>query len=124
MDPISTLNQVMLLLRQQLAEKSQRQERAISGGPVIASNARPGASQQAPADNPDNAIRAPVDRLRAAGLTDQRLLFRAAVEGLLLREFGTAAGNDATFQQMGDWVCACLDEDPNCREMLRQLING
>jgi hypothetical protein len=123
MDSISTLNQVMLLLRQQLAEKSQRREqvparREASGPPARVT------TQQDEVSQTQNAIRAQIDTLRLAGVTDERQLFRVAIEGLLLREFGTEVGNDPAFQQMGDWVCACLEEKPETRSMLSHLLDG
>jgi hypothetical protein len=124
MDPISTLNQVMLLLRQQLAEKTQRQERASSNRETVASPPQQGISRQTSPENGPKAIQAQVSRLRAAGVTDERQLFRVAVEGLLLRDFGSEVSNDPGFQQMSEWVCACLDEEPGTREMLRKLIDS
>jgi hypothetical protein len=58
------------------------------------------------------------------GVSAERQLFRVAVEGLLLREFGAEVGNDPAFQQMGDWICGCLDEEPHTREMLRKFIDS
>ena len=124
MDPISTLNQVMLLLRQQLAEKSQRRERASSRPRTVASSRRGPASPQDRPDHARDAIHAQIETLRAAGVSAERQLFRVAVEGLLLREFGTEVGNDPAFQQMGDWICGCLDEEPHTREMLRKFIDS
>ncbi|MGF6647313.1 hypothetical protein [Paraburkholderia sp. GAS82] len=124
MDPISTLNQVMLLLRQQLAEKSRRSQTASSSQQTSPSSAARSAPQRTETDSGRDAIRAQVDPLRAAGIADDRQLFRSAVEGLLLREFGTEVGNDATFHQMGDWVSKCLEEEPHTRKMLLKLIEG
>jgi hypothetical protein len=123
MDSISTLNQVMLLLRQQLAEKSQRQERV----PLRRETSPPpsrSATQQDDAGHAKKTIRAQIDTLRLAGVTDERQLFRVAIEGMLLREFGDEVGNDPAFQQMGDWVCTCLEEKPETRSALRRLLEG
>jgi flagellar basal body rod protein FlgC len=124
MDPISTLNQVMLLLRQQLAEKSQRRERASSRPQTAVSAQRGLASPQDLPDHARDAIHAQIETLRVAGVSAERQLFRVAVEGLLLREFRTEVGNDPAFQQMGDWICGCLDEEPHTREMLRKFIDS
>jgi hypothetical protein len=121
---IVDLNQVMLLLRQQLAEKTQRRERASSSRRTSGAPPQPGSSPQAAADSGPELIRAQIGRLRAAGVADERQLFRVAVEGLLLRDFGTDLTNDPAFQQMSDWICACLDEEPHTREMLRKLIDS
>lgn len=123
MDSISTLNQVMLLLRQQLAEKSQRQERVPVRRETPGPSAR-FATQQDEVGQTKINIRAQINTLRLAGVTDERQLFRVAIEGMLLREFGDEVGNDPAFQQMGDWVCACLEEKPETRSALRHLLEG
>jgi hypothetical protein len=119
MDPISTLNQVMLLLRQQLAEKSQRREQTSSGRETLASTRR---GTTLPHDNSQAAIRARIDTLRAAGVTSERQLLRAAIESLMLHEFGRQLSNDPDFQRMTDYVCECLEEAPQASEMRRQLL--
>ncbi|AMM13142.1 hypothetical protein AX768_02460 [Burkholderia sp. PAMC 28687] len=121
MDPISTLNQVMLLLRQQLAQKSERRERVPqrrqASGPSANITAQEGELGQT-----ENAIRSQIHTLRLAGVTDERQLFRVAIEGLLLYEFGTEVGNDPAFQQIRDRVCSCLEEEPRTFQMLRHLL--
>jgi hypothetical protein len=120
MDPISTLNQAMQLLRQQLAEKKQRGERTAAGrkgAPLT----QPGGSTPAAGSLPE-AIRTRIDTLRAAGVDDERQLFRAAVDRLLLHEFGEQMANDPSFQRMSEWVSECLSEQPETREMLLALI--
>ncbi|MGF6508017.1 hypothetical protein [Paraburkholderia sp. 32] len=120
MDPISTLNQTMQVLRQQLAEKEQRGERTASGRKG-ASSMQPGGPPPTAEGLPD-AIRTRIDTLRAAGVDDERQFFRAVVDLLLLREFGEEMANDPSFQQMSEWVSECLSEQLDTRHVLREVI--
>ncbi|RZF29070.1 hypothetical protein EVC45_14765 [Paraburkholderia sp. UYCP14C] len=122
MDPISTLTQAMQLLRQQLAEKQQREERTASGRSAAASM-RAGQPLSTAGSLPD-AIRVRIDTLRAAGVDDERQFFRAVVNLLLLREFGEEMANDPSFQQMSEWVSGCLSEQLETRHVLREIIGG
>ncbi|OLL30878.1 hypothetical protein BTH42_14995 [Burkholderia sp. SRS-W-2-2016] len=121
MDPISTLNQAMQLLRQQLAEKKQRGERTAVGRTGTSSVQAAGASL---GDDLPAAIHKQMDTLRAAGVQDENQLSRVAIEMLLRREFGAETANDPSFQQMSDWVYECLNEQPDTRAMLLELVRG
>lgn len=118
MDPISTLNQVMLLLQQQLANKTERGKRASS-------ERKPGVRTQQSASaaqsSVQGAIQSRLAALRAAGAREAQTS-RAVVEALLLHEFGAEVTNDAAFQRMADWVHASLMEYPASREMLLTLV--
>ncbi|MDR6411325.1 hypothetical protein [Paraburkholderia terricola] len=120
MDPISALNQAMLLLREQLAEKSPRNERSSGRQARAVSPPTTSVSRDV---SVEDAIRKQVKALRASGIEDEGQLFRVAIGILLQREFGAGLGNDPAFQQMGDWVCACLQEQEHTRRMLRTLID-
>lgn len=109
-----------MLLRQQLAEKNQRGERTSAGKTATPSSHRAGSS---PGADIRDAIRTQIGALRAAGVDDERILFRIAIELLLQREFGAGLGNDPSFQRMGDWVCTVLHEQEHTREILRTLID-
>lgn len=121
MDPISTLNQAMLLLRQQLTEKKHRGERVEGGQPGTSLQHPVAASRE---DDLQVSIRKQVGTMQAAGVEDERQLFRATIETLLLREFGPEAVNDPSFQQMADWVCECLVEQDQTRKMLREMVRS
>jgi hypothetical protein len=124
MDPISTLNQAMAVLRQQLADRARRGERAASGsGGADAARDRQAATLSANG-NVSDLIRERVTALRAAGVEDEAQLSRAAVEVLLRHEFGSSLTNDSEFQQMVLWVHQGLEEDEEGKAVLREVVRG
>ncbi|HLX02550.1 MAG TPA: hypothetical protein VKS80_10605 [Trinickia sp.] len=110
MDPISTLNQAMAVLRQQLAERARRGERApVAGGKAVRDGQA--ARLSSASGGVSELMRERIAALRAAGVDDEVQLSRAAVELLLRHEFGSRLTNDAEFQQMVSWVHRGLAED-------------
>ncbi|TKC89450.1 hypothetical protein FAZ69_10975 [Trinickia terrae] len=123
MDPISTLNQAMAVLRQQLAQQARRGERSASSGDKAARDGGAVASSSASANADVGAsIRARVSELRAAGVEDEAQLSRVVVEMLLRREFGSAMVNDSEFQRMVTWVQQGVEEDEGGKVLLRNVV--
>src|ERR1700722_14974053 len=99
MDPVSNVDQLVLLLRQRLAERS----RTSAGGVARKSNA---ADVQAPS----------VDALRTLAAVEgvgERQLGRALVQSILADQFGAGLVNDAKFHQVVDRVAETIDGEPD-----------
>jgi hypothetical protein len=110
----------MAQLRTQLDKQAVR-----SGKREGAAGARPGGKGLSTPTG--QAASSPVDlvrELRAAGVTDERVLVTTLVEGLLLREFGERMSNDAEFHQTVAMVVAAMADDPEawalCKTCLEQ----
>ncbi|WP_155122435.1 hypothetical protein [Burkholderia ubonensis] len=63
-----------------------------------------------------------VQALRAAGVTDEHMLLRAAVQALLAKGFPTGMVNDASFQQVVDSVVVTIESDEALSEAYRRLV--
>ncbi|MEI9851962.1 MAG: hypothetical protein WDN24_15270 [Sphingomonas sp.] len=109
MTRIGTVDQVLLLLREQLQR---------------AGRARPGARGEAPA-RLDRAAGRPLERVRALAALDAldpEEVRHAVVRGLLTEEFGDGIGNDAALQTMVDRVVRTIDETPGGRELIDRAV--
>lgn len=107
MDPISNVDQLVLLLRQRLLERS-RAERG--GRKVVAPKA---ARRPATLD--------PVQVLVALDGADDRQLERALIQNLLTEQLGRGLLNDARFQLVVDQVTETLRQDAHGKTLLAQL---
>jgi hypothetical protein len=107
-DRISAADQLVLLLRQRLAEHSQAQRKTKEAGKAVAGR-QPAAA---------HAIQA----LAAAEGVDDRLLKRAIVQNLLAERFGTTVVNDAEFQQVVDKVVTTLGDHAGGGELLARMV--
>jgi hypothetical protein len=115
MQPISRVDQILLLLRKQLADRAQR-------GAQPASRSATRSDKGIARDEPlAEALSRRVGELRAAGLSDQRLLTRVLLEQILLTELGRDLTNDASFQRIVDDVQRSIEDDPELSEILATL---
>ncbi|HEY2710741.1 MAG TPA: hypothetical protein VGI95_22060 [Caulobacteraceae bacterium] len=105
MDPISNVDQLVLLLRQRLTERS----RGASG--------EKRAAPEPPAPS--------VDTLRALAAidgVDERQLRRALVQNILADHFGHGLINDAGFQQVVDRVAETLEGESGAARLLQRVV--
>jgi hypothetical protein len=110
MEPISNVDQVVLLLRQRLAERSR------SGSPAAPAQKR-SATDAAPSG---------VDSVRALASVegiDERQLKRALVQNLLAEQFGPDLINDAKFQQIVDRVAETIEGEDGSSKLLSRAIH-
>ena len=108
MDPVSNVDQLVLLLRQRLLERSRTQS---------ASDARRSAAKR-PA-NPLETVQA----LAAVEGMEDRDLQRAFVQSLLTEQFDSRLINDAKFQQVVDRVTDALNDDTGTSRLLGRLMD-
>lgn len=106
MTRIGSVDQVLLLLREQLqrAGKGRQAARKSRSGPV------------APR---------PLDRVRALAALDSLNddeLRRAVVRGILTEEFGEGVGNDAALQTTVDDVVRIIGEAPGGAELISRAV--
>ncbi|WP_155294424.1 hypothetical protein [Burkholderia cepacia] len=121
MDPISTVNQVMALLRQQLADRYRGKKLAQSDTQETAAGSATAQTGDASPRMRD-AVRHRITELRMSGVDNERQLVRVAIEMLMTREFGVAVANDPEFQHAVNWVLQCFDEDPEMHGLLREFL--
>ena len=108
MDPISNVDQLVLLLRQRLLERS-RTERLGRRAP---------AAKTARTTTID-----PLQVLSALDGADDRQLERALIQTLLNEQFGRGLLNDARFQLVVDQVTETLRQDENGKALLALLTD-
>lgn len=109
MDPIAGPDQLVLLLRQKLLERS----RASASGRV---NEKSAAFR--------NVTTEPsiVQALAALEGADDRSLRRALIQFILADQLGSSLLNDAHFQQIVSRVVDAIDEDPQTSSLLSQVV--
>jgi hypothetical protein len=118
MDSVSTLNQVMGLLRQQLAERNRSTDRALQHKDAANRASRPDPNSPGTRET----LAARVETLRAGGIDESKQLSRSVIEWLLAREFGTSVINDPEFQQMVDQANEAILDDPESAEGMKRLL--
>jgi hypothetical protein len=116
MQPISRVDQVLLLLRKQLAGRTPRTSPTTTGSATAPAQGRAGDEPLA------ETLSRRVAELRAAGMSDRRSLGRVLLEQMLLSQFGRELMNDANFQRVVDTVHRELETDPALAERLDQLL--
>lgn len=116
MQPVSRVDQVLLLLRKQLAER-------VRKGAASGRESAPAARGQVIEEPLAELLSRRVSDLRAAGLSDRRTLTRVLMEQVLLAEFGRDLMNDANFQRIVDDVQEGLEDDPELDALLSELIS-
>ncbi|OJA48980.1 hypothetical protein [Burkholderia ubonensis] len=120
MDPVSTLNQVLALLRQQVLDRTRRPASQLaSRGPV-----RGGARVVARAAGLDlrTLLLERIAPLLTAGFDDDAQLSRAVIDVVLRHEFGATLGNEPEFQEMVEWVRKGVMEDGTASALLGALV--
>lgn len=113
MQPISRVDQVLLLLRKQLAGRTPRTPATATGAAALG---RTGDEPLA------ETLSRRITELRAAGMSDRRSLGRVLLEQILLNQFGRELMNDTNFQRIVDTVHGELEDDPAVAELLDQLL--
>jgi hypothetical protein len=105
MDPVSSADHLMAVLRRRLLERSQAK-----------GSARPGSTAQA--------ARAPTGLQALASLegADRDQVRRACIQALLAEQFGGALINDAQFQQIVSRVNDTIGADASASRLLDQVI--
>lgn len=106
MDPVTSVDQLVMLLQQRLMERA----RATTKGP---SRKR----KDQGADRLDS-----VKALAAVDGVEDHQLRRALVNMLLAETFGSELTNDAKFQQITDRVTTTLESEPSSAELLSQIV--
>jgi hypothetical protein len=106
MDPISNVDQLVLLLRQKILEKTR------TTGPSTSAR-----RNSAPAEA-TNGLRA----LAAIKDIDDREIDRALVQDILAGHFGRELFNEAPFQQVVTRVTEALRTDPGSSALLSRVV--
>jgi len=108
----TTLDQLTEILRSELDKKARTQ-------PGAAGATAAGAATAKGVPRPlSETLRAHIDTLLAAGVTDEFQLTRAAVEHVLHRQFGGEQVNDPSFQAITNRVAQAILEDESLKDDL------
>lgn len=120
MDPVSTLNQVLALLRQQVVDRTRRPASRQAGREVI----RDGKQFDPRAAGADlrTLLEKRIGALHAAGIDDAARLARAVIDVALRHEFGARLGNEPEFQEMVEWVCKGVMEDGSASALVGDVV--
>lgn len=108
MDPVSNVDRLVLILRQQLEERAARGATAPTSAPKPAGSTR--------ASN----LRA----LAALDGVDDAALGRTIIEGILTDAFGAELLNDARFQQVVERVTRTIEEEQEAKRLLLRLVGA
>ena len=122
MDPVSTLNQVLALLRQQVIDRTRRQVSGEASRAPTRDNA-PATARTIDSDL-SKLLRERIDALRTAGVDDQAQLARIAIDVVLRHEFGATLGNEPEFQEMVEWVWLGMTDDVQTSALLGDVMRG
>ena len=108
MEPISSADTLIILLRQKLRERAR-----VSGrGKAVVSDPVANAPQTSG-----------LQALAALEGVDEHLLRRALVQNLLAEQFGDQMLNDAQFQQVIGRVTEAIEEDPDASSLIDQVLS-
>lgn len=108
MDPISSTDRLVLLLRQKLLERSKTATTSRNVGKPRTNSA---------ATEPTG-----IQALAALEGADDRSLRRALIQHLLADQLGPDLLNEAQFQQIVSRVTEAIDEDPATSKLLTRVI--
>jgi hypothetical protein len=114
-EPVSRVDQVLLLLRQQLAGRAGVK---TSTTPKVPQDA----SRQAGSASLQEALARRLSELRAGGLASRDSLARLLLEEVLTAQFGRHLLNDAAFQRLVVDVHAAIEADSELREAMDRLL--
>ena len=109
MDPISSADHIVLILRQKLAERAR-----------TASKDKSKVRQGQDAESPQTPV---VQRLASIEGVDEHQLRRALVQNLLTEQFGSSLLNDAQFQQVVGRVTDAIEEDVEASKLIMQILS-
>lgn len=121
-DPVSRLNQVMLLLRQQLLSRAGRERSGVV--PASSTPARSSRSARGAKKDLDRLTSVRLATLRNAGVKSSSLLKRAFIEQILISGLGEHLVNEARFQDLVDEVLKTLTQDPELGLLLEVAIGA
>jgi hypothetical protein len=107
MDPVSSTDRLIALLRQKLQERAKTSSRGVV--------ARKG-EERRPAEPTG------IQALAAVEGVDERQLRRAFIQNLLADQLGPALVNDGQFQQIVTRVTDAIDEDAAASRLLSRVI--
>jgi hypothetical protein len=108
MDPVSSVDSLVVLLRQRLAERS-RAGASQTRGKVSGSTGQTAKGVRS------------LDALAAIDGVDERQLKRALIQNLLTDQFGAHLINDAKFQQIIDRVMDAIDGEASSAGLLSRV---
>jgi len=106
MDPISQIDQLVLVLRQRILERSK-------------------ATRTKRKESTPGSMAGPVDSLKALAAVkavDDHQLRRALVQNILADQFGRGLVNDTKFQQIVERVTEALEADENGSVFLNRFV--
>jgi hypothetical protein len=106
MDPISSSDRLVALLRQRLLERSKASASGRSGKAAGRAPATPGA----------------VHALAGIGEVEDRQLRRALIQNILADQLGPELLNEASFHQVVDRVVETLEEDEAGSALLSRMV--
>lgn len=115
MESISRVDQVLVLLRQQLAARSGKPAQSAQPNSI-------GAAQASVGQPLLEVLIRRLAELRAKGLTDRSALTRLLIEQMLTAQVGEHLLNDGSFQRVVDDVQQALEADADLRESLEELL--
>ena len=110
MDPISNVDQLVLLLQQRLMERTK-------------ATAKSNAARKRIGDERKSSALADVRALAAVQSIDDGQLRRALVQNVLADTFGRQLVNDAKFQQVAEKVTATMENDPHAALLLSRIVD-
>jgi len=113
------LDQITNLLHRELARKLRQSDGHTDARTTAAS---PASRQHAVHVDSRAALRVRIDRLSAAGITDEAVLIRAVAEHLLRDEFGDALANSAPFHAIADQITHAAFRLPEFKAMLLAVV--
>ncbi|WP_338638611.1 hypothetical protein [Burkholderia pyrrocinia] len=120
MDPVSTINQVLALLRQQIVDRTRRPASRQAGPKAV----RDGNQVDARAAGADlrTLLQKRIGALHAAGIDDATRLSRAVIDVALRYEFGPRLANEPEFQEMVEWACKGVMEDRSASALVGDVV--
>jgi hypothetical protein len=115
LDRVARVDQVLMLLKKQLAARTQ-----AGRSPGARTAPQADASQVGPLDQ---TLVGRLGELRASGLGDRSRLARVVIEGILIAEFGPDMLNDVQFQKVVADIHGLIAEDPELNQLINRLLD-
>jgi hypothetical protein len=109
MDPVSSADHIVLILRQKLAERA----RATAKDKGRVRQGHDAEVAQTPV----------VQQLASIEGVDEHQLRRALVQNLLTEQFGSSLLNDAQFQQVVSRVTDAIEDDAEASKLIMQALS-
>ena len=106
MDPISSVDRMLIILRKRLSERARTERKAVSGQRSV--------ERQSTAQS--------VAALAAVEGIDDRQIRRSLIQSLLAEQLGAQLINDARFQQVVGQVSDAIDQDAAARGLIDHVV--